>query len=198
MWADGKAQFDATAIVAPDSAVFVAVEGAVDLAKASHLEFGPPSVMGLEDVPDPQPGPGQVVVELKAAGVNPIDCYIRSGSYTQRPALPYIPGVDGAGVVRSLGPEVTTVAPLDRVYITGTIGQLAGTSAELVLCHAFQVKPLPPTVSFAQGAAVNVSYAAAGRALFHKARVVPGERVLVHGASGGPVSPRCSSPRPSV
>jgi len=148
-------------------------------------EFGPPSVMGLEEVPDPQPGPGQVVVEVKAAGVNPIDCYIRSGSYTPLPALPYTPGIEGAGVVWSLGPQVTSVAPLDRVYIAGTIKEFAGTYGEFVLCHASQVKPLPPTVSFAQGAAVNVSYTAACRALFHKARVVPGERVLVHGASGG-------------
>jgi NADPH:quinone reductase len=149
-------------------------------------EFGPPSVMRLEEVPDPEPGPGEVLVEVKAAGVNPLDTYIRSGSYTPQPALPYTPGFDGAGVVRSLGPDVTTVAPLDRVYITGTIGQFAaGTYAELALCHASQVKPLPQTLTFAQGAAVNIPYAAAYRALFHKARAAPGERVLVHGASGG-------------
>ncbi len=145
-------------------------------------KFGGPEVLQLEDVPDPRPGPGQVVVRIHAAGVNPVDTYIRSGSYAAKPALPYTPGIDAAGVVESVGPEVSRVKPGDRVYAGGTI---TGTYAELTLCKAPQVHPLPQRLSYAQGAAVHVPYATAYRALFLRARAVPGEAVLVHGASGG-------------
>ena len=62
-------------------------------------EFGGPDVLKLEEVPDPRPGPGQVVVRIHAAGVNPVETYIRSGEYASKPQLPYTPGNDGAGVV---------------------------------------------------------------------------------------------------
>ena len=61
--------------------------------------FGPPEGMRLEEVPDPAPGPGQVLVRIRAAGVNPVETYIRSGAYPRRPALPYTPGHDAAGIV---------------------------------------------------------------------------------------------------
>jgi NADPH2:quinone reductase len=148
--------------------------------------FGGPEVLQLDEVPDPAPGPGQVLVQVRAAGVNPVDTYIRSGQYARLPGLPYTPGVDAAGVVRAVGTGVTSAAPGDRVYITGTTGPLlTGACAELVLCTADQAKPLPAPVSFAQGAAVNIPYATAYRGLFHKARATAGETVLVHGASGG-------------
>ena len=145
-------------------------------------EFGGPEVMRLESVPDLQPGPGQVVVRVKAVGVNPVDTYIRSGMYARKPALPYTPGADAAGVVESIGKGVSRVAVGDRVYVAGTT---SGAYAEQALCNESQVHPLPERVSYAQGAAVNVPYATAYRALFQLARAVPGERVLVHGASGG-------------
>jgi NADPH2:quinone reductase len=145
-------------------------------------KFGGPEVLQLEDVPDPRPGPGQVAVRIHAAGINPVDTYIRSGSYAAKPALPYTPGIDAAGVVESVGPEVSRVRPGDRVYVGGTI---TGAYAELALCKAPQVHPLPQRLSYAQGAAVHVPYATAYRALFLRARAVPGEVVLVHGASGG-------------
>jgi len=145
-------------------------------------EFGGPEVLRLEDVPDPQPGAGQVVVRVKAAGVNPVDTYIRSGTYARKPALPYTPGMDAAGVVEAIGPGVTRVAEGDRVYVAGT---LSGAYAEQALCLETQVHPLATKVSFAQGAAVGVPYATAYRALFQLARATPGETVLVHGASGG-------------
>ena len=145
-------------------------------------EFGGPEVMRLESVPDLQPGPGQVVVRVKAVGVNPVDTYIRSGMYARKPALPYTPGADAAGVVESIGKGVNRVAVGDRVYVAGTT---SGAYAEQALCNESQVHPLPERVSYAQGAAVNVPYATAYRALFQLARAVPGERVLVHGASGG-------------
>jgi NADPH:quinone reductase len=144
--------------------------------------FGEPEVMHLETLPDPKPGPGQVVVQVQAIGVNPVETYIRAGIYSQGPALPYTPGTDAAGVVAAVGSGVHRVAVGDRVY---TSYSLSGTYADKTLCEASQVHPLPPGVSFAQGAAVNVPYSAAYRALFQRARALPGEAVLVHGASGG-------------
>jgi NADPH2:quinone reductase len=88
--------------------------------------------------------------------------------------------------VRAVGADVTGLAVGDRVYFSGTAGAtLAGSYAELAVCAAPRVYPLPEAISFAQGAAVGVPYATAFRALFHKARAVRGESVLVHGASGG-------------
>jgi hypothetical protein len=70
-------------------------------------EFGAPEVLKLEDIPDPKPGPGEVVVRVRAVGVNPLDTYMRAGTYGVRnPALPYTPGTDAAGTVESLGPSV--------------------------------------------------------------------------------------------
>jgi NADPH2:quinone reductase len=145
-------------------------------------ETGGPEVMKLEEVPDLKPGPGQVVVRVKAAGVNPVDTYIRAGAHAQKPPLPFTPGVDAAGDVEAVGEGVTRVAVGDRVYTSGT---LTGTYAEQALCHESQAQPLPDNLSYAQGAAVNVPYATAYRGLFQRARAVPGETVLVHGASGG-------------
>jgi NADPH:quinone reductase len=147
---------------------------------------GGPEVLQIDEVPDPTPGEGQVVVRLHAVGVNPVDTYIRAGAYARVPTLPYVPGTDGAGVVKALGPGVRTVAVGDRVYIAGTAGETStGAYAEMAVCTLGQVKPLPAAISFAQGAAVNIPYATAYRGLFHKARIVAGETVLVHGASGG-------------
>src|SRR5437870_2265042 len=143
--------------------------------------FGDPEVMQLEEVPDPQPGPGQVVVRIHAVGVNPVETYIRSGIYP-KPPTPYTPGADGAGVVEAIGEGVTRVTVGDRVY---TAGSVSGTYAEQTLCKESQVHPLPERASFAQGAAVNVPYATAYRALFQRAQASPGEVVFVHGASGG-------------
>ena len=149
-------------------------------------ETGGPDVMRLEEVPDPAPGPGQIVVRIHAAGVNPVDTYIRSASQGRQPALPYTPGSDGAGIVAALGTGVSGVASGDRVYLSGTAsGAYAGTYAEQTLGLPEHLHPLPNDVSFAQGAAVNVPYATAYRALVDRARAQPGETVLVHGGSGG-------------
>jgi NADPH2:quinone reductase len=145
-------------------------------------EFGPPEVMRLEEVTAPQVGPGQVLLKVYAAGVNPVETYIRAGMYAQKPILPYTPGTDAAGVVEAVGEGVRRVEPGDRVYTSFT---LTGSYAEKTLCKESQVHPLPPDVSFVQGAGVNVPYSAAYRALFQRARAEAGETVLVHGASGG-------------
>jgi NADPH:quinone reductase len=145
-------------------------------------EFGEPEVMGLEDVSDPQPAAGQLVVRVRAAGVNPVETYVRSGAYARTPQLPYTPGSDAGGVVESVGAQVKRFKTGDRVYVAGSV---TGTYAELSLCEEAQAHPLPDKISFAQGAALGVPCVTAHRALFGRAHAIPGESVLVHGASGG-------------
>ena len=145
-------------------------------------EFGGPEVMKLEQVPDLLPGAGQVVVGVKAAGVNPVDNYIRTGGYAVKPSLPYTPGMDAAGTVLAIGAGVENLRLGERVYVGGS---LLGTYAEQTVCEVAQVHSLPARVSFAQGAGVNVPYATAYRGLCQRAQGKPGESLLVHGASGG-------------
>jgi len=145
-------------------------------------EFGNPEVMKIEEVPDPRPDAGQVVVRVHATGVNPVDTYIRSGLYPMKPELPYTPGMDAAGVVEAAGEGVRNFKPGDRVYVAGT---MSGSYAEKAVCKESQIHPLPQKLSFPQGAGIGVPYGAACRALFQRANAVAGEVVLVHGASGG-------------
>jgi NADPH:quinone reductase len=144
-------------------------------------QFGDPSVLKLEDVPDPVAGPGQVVVELHAIGVNPVETYMRSGVYPIKPSLPYTPGADGAGAVKSIGKDVKKHSVGDRVY---TAGSVSGTYAQQALCDEQSVFALPSHISFAQGAGLGIPYGTAYRAVFHKAKVRAGETILIHGASG--------------
>ena len=146
------------------------------------FEPGAPEVMRLEEIPTPMPEAGQVLVRVHAIGVNPVDTYIRSGKYARMPAMPYTPGTDASGVVKAIGSDVTTCAVGDRVYTSGT---LSGAYSDHTLCAANQVHALPQRVSFEQGAGINIPYATAYRALVSKARAVPGETTLIHGASGG-------------
>lgn len=147
--------------------------------RAQH--FGGPEVMELEEVDVPSVGPDEILITVKAAGVNPVDTYIRTGTYAIQPPLPYTPGLDGAGIVEIVGPEVNNVQPGDRVYCAGSV---TGTYAEKAVCTATQVYPLPEHISFTQGAAIGIPYATAYRALYHKAQARAGQSVLVHGASG--------------
>ena len=145
-------------------------------------EFGGHDVMNIEQVPIPEPDSGQVVVAMKAVGINPVDVYIRSGQYAKKPALPYTPGFDGAGIVESVGKGVKGFKDGDRVYVAGT---LRGSYAEFALCDESQVHPLPKKVSYEKGAAIGVPYGVAYRALFHRAKAQPGQTVLIHGGTGG-------------
>jgi len=148
-------------------------------------QFGDPSVMKLEVVPDPSAGAGHVLVDIKAAGVNPVDTYIRSGQYALLPPLPYTPGSDAAGVVAAIGGDVHDFKAGDRVYISGTVdGRAYGSYAQRAVCTIDQVHHLPDHVTFVEGAGVGVPYVTAWRALFDKGRAAPGETVLIHGASG--------------
>ena len=144
--------------------------------------FGGPEVLEYNDIPTPKPGPGQILVRVHAAGVNPYDTYMRNGMYPIKPPLPYIPGSDAAGTVEALGEGVKKVKSGDRVYTAKTI---TGAYAEYALADESQIYPLPPKISFAQGAGLWVPYGTAYTALHHHADARPGETVLIHGASGG-------------
>jgi NADPH2:quinone reductase len=138
-------------------------------------------VLQLKNVPDPDPGPGQVLIHAHAIGVNPVETYFRSGA-NPKLQLPYTPGTDAAGFVASFGSGVANFEPGARVYTSGTV---TGAYANMIVCNADDVHPLPEKTSFAEGAAVNIPYATAYRALFQRARAIPGETVLIHGATGG-------------
>jgi NADPH2:quinone reductase len=145
-------------------------------------EFGGPEVLRLEETPDPKPGDGQVLVRVKAAGVNPVDAYIRAGTYPRKPNLPYTPGTDAAGVVESTGAGVKRFKPGDRVYTNGSV---TGVCAEFAVADQSRVHHLPSGTSFPQGAALGVPYGTAFRALFQRGGAKAAETVLIHGASGG-------------
>lgn len=145
-------------------------------------EFGSPEVMKLEDAPTPKVGASSVLVRVKAAGVNPVDAYIRTGTHAQKPNLPYTPGKDGAGIVEEIGANVTKFAVGDRVL---TADSVSGTYAEFCLCEEKHLIKLPENTTFEQGAGVFVPYATSFRALFQKAKAQKGETILIHGASGG-------------
>src|ERR1700728_1369048 len=119
-------------------------------------QFGGPEVLRLEEVPTPVGGLGQILVRVHAAGINPVDAYIRAGTYPMKPLLPYTPGMDAGGVVEAVGENVQGFKPGNRVYVAGS---LTGTYAEYVLCLAEQVHPLSGKISFAQGSGVFVPYA---------------------------------------
>ena len=145
-------------------------------------QFGGPEVLKLEEIPTPKPDTGQVLVRVRAAGVNPYDTYMRAGTYAIKPHLPYTPGSDAAGTVEAIGTGITKVKPGDRVYTART---LTGAYAEYTLALEEQVHPLPENISFEQGAGVWVPYCTAYQALHHFAKARAGETILVHGASGG-------------
>jgi NADPH2:quinone reductase len=144
-------------------------------------KFGGPEVLLFEDVLEPKPGVTQVLIRARAIGVNPLETYLRAGMNPNLP-LPFTPGTDAAGEVVERGAAVHDLEVGARVYTSGTVG---GSYAEFILCEAADAHTLPPKISFAQGAAINVPYATAYRALFQRGAAIPGETVLIHGASGG-------------
>jgi NADPH2:quinone reductase len=145
-------------------------------------QFGGPEVLKMEEVPTPKPGPGQALLRVRAAGVNPYDTYMRNGTYAIKPALPYTPGSDAAGTVEAVGDNVKRIKPGDRVYTTHHV---TGAYADYALALEGHLHPLPARISFTQGAGVWVPYATAYHALYQCTRARAGETALVHGASGG-------------
>lgn len=143
---------------------------------------GAPEVLQVEQRPDPAPpGPGQVAIAVRAAGVNFADVMARIGLYADAPPLPSIVGYEVAGEVTAVGPGVETPAVGDRVYA----GTRFGGYAEQVVVDAGAVSPLPDRLSFAEGAALPVNYATAWAALHGYGSLRAGERVLIHAAAGG-------------
>src|SRR5436190_20660942 len=118
-------------------------------------EFGAPEVMQIADVPKSDPTGTQVLVKCHAVGVNPVETYIRGGSYPSKPDLPYTPGKDAAGVVEAVGDRVTKWKTGERVY---TANSISGTYAELTLCDEIDLGRLPDNVSFEQGAGIWTPY----------------------------------------
>jgi NADPH:quinone reductase len=145
-------------------------------------QFGGPEVLELHEIPTPKPGPGQILVRVRAAGVNPYDTYMRNGTYAVKPQLPYTPGSDAAGTVEAVGDGVKKVKAGDRVYTAVT---LSGAYAEFTLTDESQVYLLPEKISFAQGAGLWVPYGTAYTALHHHGHAHASETLLIHGASGG-------------
>ena len=152
----------------------------------SVSEFGDEKVLRYQDVLTPEPGPGEIRVRISAAGVNPVETYIRAGKYGSLPSLPYTPGNDAAGVVDSVGSDVQNIAVGQRVFIAAAKStRNTGTYAEYVVCDADAARPLPDEISFSQGAGLGTPGLAATYALFSRGRLTPGETVLIHGATGG-------------
>jgi NADPH:quinone reductase len=150
-------------------------------------QFGGPEKLVYSDIEDFDTRKGEVCVRLYAAGVNPSDTYTITGTYAfSMPRLPYIPGLDGAGIVEAVGEEVKNVSVGDRVFIASLArSKSTGTFAEKIVCDSNLVHSLPDHVSFEQGAALGVPALTAYRALFQRACLKPGQTVLIHGASGG-------------
>ncbi len=148
-------------------------------------EFGGPEILRLDDVDDPVAGPGEVVVRVKAAGVNPADTYMREGTYRIRPDLPCVIGGDAAGEIADVGEGVRGFEPGDRVFAGVALGlDFSGCYAEKVARQAAHVLPIPENLSFAQAVALGVSYPTAHLALFARGGAQAGETVFIHGASG--------------
>lgn len=149
-------------------------------------EFGGPEVLQVTEMTKPVPKADEVRVTLHAAGVNPNEAYVRTGTYMAYvPDLPYTPGFDGAGVVDAVGDEVTNIKIGDRVYIGGfTAERNTGTYAEKVVVDAFTVHPLPESLSFEQGASLGIPALAAYQAVILRAEVNEKDTVMIHGASG--------------
>ncbi len=154
--------------------------------------FGGPEVLTFEDIADPMPGAGEVVVDIKAAGLNPSDVYMLTGVYLVVPDLPFTPGYDAAGVVSALGEGVSGLSIGERVIVGAPLSLddsrkdlgIIGCFAEKVVRRAADLSKLPDNTSFAQGAAIGVPYATAHYGLFGRGGGKAGETVFIHGASG--------------
>ena len=144
-------------------------------------QFGPPESLVLEDVPSPKPGPGEVVISIKAASVNFPDVLIIQNKYQFKPPLPFSPGSELAGVVKEVGPGVTHVKPGDKVIAFTTYGAFA----EEVKTEATRLLPMPQGMDYASAASFILTYGTTDHALRDRGRLEAGETLLVRGAAGG-------------
>ena len=144
-------------------------------------EWCDPKDMQLVDLPDPQPGPGQVAIDVRAIGCNFFDILMAQGKYQVRPPLPFSPGGEVAGVVRSVGAGVDSVQAGDRVF--AMLGW--GGFASVALAPASGVVKMPDSMSFEHGAAFGIVYQTSYFGLVYRTNLQPGETLLVHAAAGG-------------
>ena len=144
-------------------------------------QHGSIDAVRLEEYPEPRPGPGEVLIDVHAASVNFPDLLVIGGTYQRLPATPFVPGKDLAGTVAAAGANVNRVRPGERVMAQIEHGAFAERAvAAQAICH-----PIPPTMSFAEAAAMGLVYLTAHFALVERARLAAGEVVLVTGAAGG-------------
>ena len=144
-------------------------------------QFGPPESLAFEELPSPRPGPGEVVISVRAASVNFPDVLIIQNKYQFKPPLPFSPGSELAGVVKEVGAEVRNVQPGDRVMAFTTYGAFA----EEAKTEATRLVPLPAAMDFVTGAAFLLTYGTSDHALRDRAALQSGETLLVLGAAGG-------------
>ncbi|MRW89159.1 zinc-binding dehydrogenase [Duganella sp. FT80W] len=141
--------------------------------------WGVPDTLKVQELQDPQPGPGQVVIEVQAAGVNFPDVLIVQGKYQFKPELPFVPGSEVAGIIRSVADDVTTFKPGDQVIaFTGGFGQQ-------LLAPAQALIPMPPGMDFDTAAAITLTYGTSYHAIVDRAKLENGENMLILGAAGG-------------
>lgn len=143
--------------------------------------WGVPDTLKVQEIPDPQPGPGQVVIDVKAAGVNFPDVLIVQGKYQFKPELPFTPGSEVAGIIRATAADVTTFKPGDKVIAfvpTGGFGQQ-------LLAPAQALIPMPPGMDFDTAAAITLTYGTSYHAIVDRAKLENGENMLILGAAGG-------------
>ena len=143
--------------------------------------FGPPESLAIEEIEPLQPGKGQVVIRVKACGVNFPDTLIIQGKYQLKPPFPFIPGSEVAGIIKEVGEGVDTIKVGTRVM--AFIGM--GGFAEEIIADAYQIIPMPHTLDFATASAFLLTYGTSHHALKDRAQLQPGETLLVLGAAGG-------------
>lgn len=144
-------------------------------------EYGPPEKLVIEKRPDPVPGRGEALIDIKAAGINFPDVLVIAGKYQVKVPPPFVPGNEVAGIVEAVGEGVTRVKPGDRVIATPASGGFA----EKCVAPENSCMPLPAALNFEQGAGFTVTYATTYHAFRQSTRLQPGETVLVLGAAGG-------------
>ncbi|CUB03627.1 NADPH:quinone reductase [Marinomonas fungiae] len=144
-------------------------------------DYGPASDLTLVDADKPTINADQILVQVGASGVNPVDTYIRSGSNNYTASFPHTPGNDGAGTIVEVGANVANFQIGQRVYFSRN---LTGSAAEFAVCLPTHTFPLANALSFAEGACLGIPYTTAHRALFGRAHAQAGDKVLVHGATG--------------
>jgi NADPH:quinone reductase-like Zn-dependent oxidoreductase len=148
-------------------------------------QYGPPEVFELQNLPDPQLKPGQVLLRVKAAGINFADILSRMGMYGGVPKPPFVPGLEVSGVIE----DVATGLPAQAASLAKGVRVAALTKfrgyAELVAVPALQVFPIPDSVSFEDAAAIPVNYLTAFHSMFQMGNLQAGDRILIHAAAGG-------------